>query len=66
MKIKLSKSKWEKIGKQAGWSPVDKKKTINEISDLLDRAEKLLSIIDEVNLAIELQKFNMRILSLRS
>jgi hypothetical protein len=62
MKIKLSKSQWEGIGKKAGWNPVDKNQLIDEAFELLSRAEKQLHIAGETDLVIELQKFSMRLL----
>jgi hypothetical protein len=66
MKIKLSKSQWEGIGKKAGWNPLNKNQLLNEASDLLDRAGKILNIAEEIDLAIELQKLDMRILDKRT
>ena len=65
MKIILSKSQWEQMGKQAGWSSLDKNKIIDDAFDLLKSAEKQLSIAGETDLAIELQNFSMKVLDRR-
>lgn len=62
MKIKISKSQWELIGKKAAWNPLNKNNVLDEAFDLLTSAEKQLSIAGETDLAIELQKFNMKVL----
>ena len=62
MKIKLSKSQWEEMGKRAGWNPLDKNKILDDAFDFLNSAEKQLSIAGETDLAIELQKFSMKVL----
>jgi hypothetical protein len=62
MKIKLSKSQWEEMGKKAGWSPLDKNKIIDDAFDFLNSAEKQLSIAGETDLVIELQNFSMKVL----
>ena len=62
MKIKLSKSQWEEMGKRAGWNPLDKNKILDDAFDFLNSAEKQLSIAGETDLAIELQNFSMKVL----
>ena len=62
MKIKLSKSQWEEMGKKAGWSSLDKNKILDDAFDFLNSAEKQLSVAGETDLAIELQKFSMKVL----
>jgi hypothetical protein len=62
MKIKLSKSRWEEMGKKAGWVPLDKNKILDDAFDFLNSAEKQLSVAGETDLAIELQKFSMKVL----
>ena len=62
MKIKLSRSQWKEMGKKAGWSPLDKNKILDDAFDFLNSAEKQLSVAGETDLAIELQKFSMKVL----
>ena len=62
MKIRLSKSQWEEMGKKAGWSSLDKNKILDDAFDFLNSAEKQLSVAGETDLAIELQKFSMKVL----
>ena len=56
MKIKLSKSQWEKMG-----GGLSKQDILREASDVLDRAEKLLHVANQLDLVIELQQFNMKV-----
>lgn len=65
MKITISKSQWEEMGKKAGWSSMDKNKAIEEAYDLLNNAAKQLDIAGERDLAIELQNFGMKVLDRR-
>ena len=56
MKIKISKSQWEQMGKKAGWNKSAntkialKSKCLADASDLLDQCEKQLMIAEEHNL----------------
>lgn len=61
-RIVLSKREWTQIGKQAGWSPLDKNKILDDAFDFLNSAEKQLSISGETDLVIELQEFSMKVL----
>lgn len=62
MKITLSKSQWQAINKKAAWSPLDKNKILDEAFDFLNSAEKQLHVAGEIDLAIELQNFSLKVL----
>jgi hypothetical protein len=64
MKIKLSKSQWEKIGQSAGWNPekTQKRIALREALEHLSRADKLLSISGERDLAMENIAFQNKIM----
>jgi ribosomal protein L37AE/L43A len=65
MKITLSKSQWEEMGRKAGWgteSQPDNRTYLIEASDGLGQSLKLLHIAQEVELWAQLNEINNKIL----